>query len=395
MNKFLIIAIIISALTGCSQPEKYDLVIQNVSLFDGYEDKGLVNIAINKDTIAAISEEELEGDSLVDYTGKYVIPGMVNAHVHASNVEQLQEGFPLGILTLLNLHTGLETRETEWKKISADSAGFSRLYGAGHAATVSGGHPTHFSPDMETINDSLSVEEWLEHRIASQVDFIKIIRENSEWMGMPRPPTLSYEQIEKLTEAAGQKGYKSIVHTATAEEMIEISKYNPDGFAHMISYKQDFPPPEGFYQELAESGAFVVTTAGINLKPIEKMLPPPMAEWVRKNIMSAEEHAEVIRKMHESGVLIVAGTDAQEGQMDFGEDYFLELELYRMAGMTNEEILKTATGNAAIAFDLPIGEIKVGNKADFVLLGANPLDNIDNLRTIEQVWKNGKANNSN
>lgn len=78
--------------------------------------------------------------------------------------------------------------------------------------------------------------------------------------------------------------------------------------------------------------------------------------------------------------------------MDFGEDYFLELRLYEMAGLSNEEILRAATGNAAIAFDLPIGELKVGSNADMVILKGNPLADLDNLNRVEQVWKNGKRN---
>lgn len=391
MKQFILSALITVGLMGCSTPDTYELVIQNVGLFDGYEDRGLVNIAINQDTIAAISTEELKGDSIMDGSGKYIIPGLVNAHVHASTIEQLQEGYPLGILTLLNMHTGLEDRELEWKKIYRDSMGYSTLYGAGHAATVPGGHPTQFSPDMETINDSLSIADWVAHRVASNVDYIKIIRENSEWMGMPGPPTLSYEQIGELIELAQQKGYKAVVHTSRAEEMTEIGKFKPDGFVHMVSSKEDYPPSEAYYQSLAASGAFVIPTAGITLKPMEATLPPPMAEWIRNNIMSSEEHAQVIRKMHEHGVLIVAGTDAQEGQMNFGEDYYLELDLYKMAGLSNEEILKTATGNAAIAFGLPIGELKVGSKANMLLLSDNPLLDIDNIKKVEQVWKNGKT----
>lgn len=48
--------------------------------------------------------------------------------------------------------------------------------------------------------------------------------------------------------------------------------------------------------------------------------------------------------------------------------------------------------NAAKAFDLPIGEIYIGSKASFVILNENPLEDIENLRTVYQVWKNGRTN---
>ena len=78
--------------------------------------------------------------------------------------------------------------------------------------------------------------------------------------------------------------------------------------------------------------------------------------------------------------------------MNFGADFYLELELYKMAGLSNIEILKTATGNAAKAFDLPIGELTIGSKANMILLSNSPISDLENLRKVEQVWKNGKTN---
>lgn len=143
-----------------------------------------------------------------------------------------------------------------------------------------------------------------------------------------------------------------------------------------------------FYNQLVDNNIFVVPKAGMALKSMENTAPF-IQDWVSKNLLNAQERASIIKQMHDKGILIVAGTDAQEGQMNYGEDYFLELELYKMAGLSNLEILKTATGNAAKAFDLPIGEIKEGRKATFVLLNANPLSSLSNLREVGQVWKNG------
>jgi imidazolonepropionase-like amidohydrolase len=390
MGKYILLAVSIYTLIGCSNPDKYDLVIRNVGFFDGHQDMGVLHIAINDDTIAAISKADLIGDSVINGTDKYLIPGLVNAHVHASKIEHLQAGYPLGILAILNMHTGLEDREIEWKRIARDSVGFSTLYGSGHAATVPGGHPTQFSPGMETINDSLSIKEWVDHRIEKDVDYIKIIREHHEWMGYPALPTLPYKQIKQLTAYAQSKGYKVIVHATTIEEMVRIAAFKPDGFAHMPDYKEDYPVPESFYNALAESKAFMVTTGGISLKSMDGA-PPFIRQWIMTNLLDAVQRAEIIGKLHEHGVLLVAGTDAQEGQMNFSDDYYLELELYKMAGLSNKEILATATGNAAKAFNLPIGELHVGSKADMVLLAGSPLDDIDNLKRVEQVWKNGKT----
>ena len=390
MKKLFLFALLSSVIAGCTKQESYDLVIQNVSLFDGHESKGVLNVAIKSDSIAAISAEPLSGDSLIDASGLYMIPGMVNAHVHASTVEHLQQGYALGILTLLNMHTGLEDREAAWKTMAKDSIGYSTLYGSGHAATVPGGHPTQFSPGMETINDTMSVQEWVDNRILKQVDYIKIVRTDREWMGEPEGPTLSYEQIEEIIAYAHSKEFKVVVHATTIEDMVQIAAFKPDGFVHMLDFKDEASAPDSYYEALASSGAFVVTTGGISLKPMDGM-PPFVVNWVTDNLLNTEERAGIIQKYHDYGIPIVAGTDAQQGQMNFGEDYFLELQLYEIAGLSNLEILKTATGNAANAFGLPLGEVKVGDKASFVLLNDDPLDDIENLRAVEQVWKNGMS----
>lgn len=390
MKKHLLVTVVVLAITACSEPVKYDLVIQNVGLFDGNEDRGIVSIAVNADTIAQISEELLTGDSIIDGAGKYLIPGMVNAHVHASSLENLQEGYRYGILTILNMHTGLEERELEWKQMSRDSIGYSTLYGAGYAATLPGGHPTAFSPEMETINDTVSIEKWVDHRIENEVDYIKIIHDNHEWMGNPALPTLAYEQIEEIIEVAKSKGYLTVVHANSVDAMLEIAEFKPDGFVHMPDFKEDYPISEGFYKALVESGAFVVPTGGIALKPRHRA-PPFIREWVENNLLDADQRAEIIRELHKHGILIVAGTDAQGGQMNFGEDFFLELELYKMAGLSNVDVLRSATGNAAKAFDLPIGQLQVGSEATMLLLNGNPIEDFEHLREVEYVWKNGRT----
>ena len=387
MPLFVLFALL---LYGCSEPVKYEIVIENVGLFNGSQDLGIVNVAVNADTIASISAEPLLGNSTIDGTDKYLIPGLVNAHTHISSIEDLKEGYDLGILTLLNMHTGLEERELAWKTTFSDSVGFSELYGSGHAATVPGGHPNQFSTEMETINDSISIEEWVDNRISKNVDYIKIVRDHHEWMGSPPLPTLSYEQIGQIIEYSHSKGFKVVVHGNTVADMVKISEFKPNGFVHMPIFKEEYPTSDEDYKSIAQSGAFMIPTSGIILKPMEGA-PPFIIDWLENNLLDSHQSADVLKKFHEAGVLIVAGTDAQEGQMNFAEDYYLELEHYQMAGLSNIEILKSTTGNAAKAFDLPIGEIKVGAKATMVLLGGNPIENIENLKEIEIIWKNGKS----
>jgi imidazolonepropionase-like amidohydrolase len=392
---FYLFAIVIAS---CSQPSEYDLVIKNVGLFNGEEDVGIVNIAINSDTIAAISTEALLSDSTIDGSGKYVIPGMVNAHVHVTTLNQVKEGYPYGILANLNMHTGLEERELRWKEISRDSTGYSLLYGAGHAATVPGGHPNQFSPDMETISDLVSIREWVDNRIAAGVDYIKIVRDNHPWFYNPSLPTLSYEQIGELISYSRGKGYKAVVHIGKAVELAEIAGLKPDGFVHIWSFKTESELTDQQWDAIRECECFIIPTAvlskGSQNSSEEEMRDPDgrMREWAEQNFLSADETIEALRKLHEIGVLIVAGTDAPNNGINFSDDLFSELEMYQQAGMNNLEVLRTTTGNAAKAFDIEVGLLEIGSKANLVLLNGNPIDDLENLKKVEQIWKNGKTN---
>ncbi len=378
-------------LLGCSQPETYDLVIRNVRVFDGVEDLGIRHLAVNADTIAAISAEPLHGDTLIDGTGKFVLPGLVNAHVHISTEAQLKEGYAHGILANLNMHTGLEERERGWKELTRKRKGYPLLFGAGHAATVPGGHPTQFSPDMETIHDSITPETWVDHRIAAGADYIKIIRESEAWMGYPAQPTLDYGQIERLIRYAHQKGLLAVVHTSNMEETARIAALGADGFVHMPIFKKDYPLPEEHLKTIRESGAFIVPTAILVPAGYEGMegAPEPVRAWALENLVSEAENVDFIRSIHQAGIPIVAGTDAPNNDLNLGDDFFGELHLYRQAGMSNLEVLRSATGNAARAFDLPVGILEEGRKAHFVLLEANPLEDLEHLRMVAGVWKDG------
>ena len=69
-----------------------------------------------------------------------------------------------------------------------------------------------------------------------------------------------------------------------------------------------------------------------------------------------------------------------------------EMKIYKNAGLSNYQILKIATLNAAIYFknEKNSGTLEVGKKADLVLLNANPLSDIENCRQVEGTFVNGK-----
>ena len=96
---------------------------------------------------------------------------------------------------------------------------------------------------------------------------------------------------------------------------------------------------------------------------------------------------ESIKKAHEKGILIGAGTDTLGSMCD-------ELLILEKAGLSTYEALQTATINAAkIVENEMIGTVECGKIADLVLLDANPLDDLNNLRNVNTVIFDGEIVN--
>lgn len=100
-----------------------------------------------------------------------------------------------------------------------------------------------------------------------------------------------------------------------------------------------------------------------------------------------------IRKIHESGADIVCGTDAGIGITPAGYSLHEELALYKEAGMSNYEALKTATINASKVHDFlnDFGSIEVGKTANLLLTDDNPLEDLSTLKTPSLVMVKGRS----
>jgi len=131
---------------------------------------------------------------------------------------------------------------------------------------------------------------------------------------------------------------------------------------------------------------------------IAKLKDLKRQETVRKDTGAAwyKEHMPIamrnLKALSDAGIPIAMGTDSGGGPGRF-QGYFehLELEYETKAGLTPMQALVSATSGAAAAMNISkqVGTLEKGKWADFVVLSANPLDDIKNTRTIESVWIGG------
>jgi imidazolonepropionase-like amidohydrolase len=112
---------------------------------------------------------------------------------------------------------------------------------------------------------------------------------------------------------------------------------------------------------------------------------------VRVWAMRAEAQKILLRAFSARGVPIVAGSRATDELMVPGFSLHDELKTLHESGLTTAEALRAATLAPAAAMGLASGAIEVGRPADLVLLRANPLVDIDNMRSIDVVIRAGRV----
>lgn len=377
----------------------------------------------------------------LDLTGKWLIPGFVDTHVHLpvgpnrSHVlnQLLSFGItamrvPVGGVTALrdSIERGetiAPTVRTAGDMIDADDAVF---------------------PYAVRVHDEAGVRREVRRQAALRVDFIKL------YTGLP--PDLAAAAIDE----AHAHGLKVIGHLgrttwgeAAASGIDALTHSYIAGLAHSIVPAAEREALRGFYfpnaafepalfdrwqavmradssglLQLAERLSAARITVDPNLVLGEAILfgdqpsvlernEPTLAlpaqqvawrgkrhpyseSWTPAQMASAQRAWPVmlgaIRTLHARGVHLTAGTDLNNPWMVAGTSLHRELELLVSAGIPPLDVLTIATRNGAEAVGLlhETGTIAAGKRADLVVLGGDPVADIRNTRKVERVWLGGR-----
>jgi len=152
----------------------------------------------------------------------------------------------------------------------------------------------------------------------------------------------------------------------------------------MKKYGTAFVPTIGAFDNLLEGG---YPTAGI-----------PTGGFYythsRRFVINQQDHLKRVGEAYRAGVPIGVGTDIPfENEWRYPDAYFRELDYLHQAGMTNADVLASATsvGAKILRMGDKLGTIEPGKIADILIVGANPLDSLKNLRDVRYVIADGKV----
>ncbi len=382
-------------------------------------------VVITDKKIVAITDSVPEKATVIDGTGKWLIPGLIDMHVHNLADINFSENYPTkgatmftdtdrfmllyvanGVTTVLEL-SGRVEHFGQRNEIVRGTALGPRI---ALAMLIDGGTSGHSANTPEQGRQTVRIAK------AQGYDFIKVYSH------------LSADTYYAIVDEADNLNMKVIGHIPDVFEKSNLHEAFVPNF-QMVAHAEEFAKKaKTFSEEEALEFARMAKKSGVWLTPtltvMERMAqqtvsldsvhylksfkyvhPLMQNKWITSNNnfkntspektarfkKLAEYNKVLVRAFNDTGVPIVAGTDAGSSGVVWGFSLHDELELLVEAGLTNQEALVSATRLPAewLGISDMIGTIESGNFADLVLLDANPLVDIKNARAIHGVFFNG------
>ena len=386
--------------------------IVDARVFDGRDVLERATVLVEKGRIAGVGPDLRvpAGVQVVSGFGKTLLPGLIDAHVHAYD-DALQRGLVFGVTTEIDMFTdarfAASQRAEQQKGLVATRAD---LVSAGTLATAPKGHGTEYGIVIPTLTKPGEARAFVDARIAEGSDFIKIIDDDAASYGL-HVPTLDSATIRALIEAAHARHKLAVVHVSTVAAARDVIAAGADGLAHIPA---DAAADPELVALLQRTHAFVIPTLSVvastagDRESVESLaadaaLRPFISDSERRTLNASFPSTLLVRgglarataltrSLIPAGVRLLAGTDAPNPGTAHGVSLHGELELLVRAGLTPTAALAAATSEPAAVFGLADrGRIAPGLRADLLLVDGDATRDVRTTRRIAMVWKGGVA----
>ncbi|KAI5460641.1 hypothetical protein BGZ63DRAFT_488630 [Mariannaea sp. PMI_226] len=381
------------------------ITIRYVSIFDGKDVLRPATVVFSASPGEIISaevdgdanpeeHEPADFDTVIEGTGCTLLPALIDSFINTSAAEtDLQIFASFGISTVLDMCS--TTPEIEAMRAASKSEiGLPSYLASGTVAAARTDMPNHLYNLRETgfVHLPSDAEPFVISRVTgpNRADFIKVL---VDLPGFDEPI------LAALVGAAHRHGKLAIAH---ATQTGAFTRALAAGFDVITPV-----PLNGIIDDEVVNG---MATRGVACVPtlcMRQSKAPMLRQGVHGGgpfaILSGNlddpgiydfEYALVnVKKLHDAGVRICAGTEANQtsySPVSIGGSLHNELELLVRAGLSNREALRAATVVPAEVFGLQDrGALQPGMRADMILLEGNPLADINAIRRIRKVWIQG------
>jgi imidazolonepropionase-like amidohydrolase len=362
-----------------------------------------------------------KGDQIIDVTGKWIIPGIYDLHVHTMFGNQGPNGHRQAMTALDVSSATLYAGVTGFLDLFADEATIfearnivrtthegADIFAAGPMLTCTGGHGSDLGVKTRIINSPREAEEQMAQLAQKHPDVVKVAYDHV------RGPTMDIPTLTATIQAAKRRGFKTVVHIGTWSDAEEAMTAGADVITHlyltdipdrtvaMMKEKKIIEIPTMTYQ--AELLHILENRSLLSAPLLVGLLPPDLLSAYRNmqpetdsflksvletQVKGRDSYPRSLAKLVKAGIPILSGTDAGDLAVFHGYAIHRELVYLVEAGATTWQALNSATSAAKMFLDQPSG-IKEGDRADLVVLGGNPIEDITNTQTVEQVFHYGR-----
>lgn len=385
-------------------------LIEHVRVFDGrtiLPDRNVL-FANGKIQDTNFKGTPAPGTRLIEGRGRTLLPGLIDAHVHAYQYQEL----PLiyGVTTQIDMFSAVPLiQEMNAKMQRGENHDRADLISAGILATAPGGHGTEYGFPIPTLTKPEEAQAWVDARLAEGSHFIKIVLEH----GYENHPfnCLDNATLKALVKATHKRQKLAVVHIGNLQEANDALDAGADALVHLFVGKQiDEQSMRDLVKSAKSRHAFVIPTFSVlesiaGLKEEDVLKDSRLNVFLSKTQMAplnspyrARPDADILKApklvtaaMHAAGIPILAGTDAGNAGTQYGISLHHELSALVDAGLSPADALAAATSVPAAAFRLKDrGRVAKGYKADLVLVEGEPDKDITQTRNIVEVWKDGE-----
>jgi imidazolonepropionase-like amidohydrolase len=429
--------VLLLAAVACNRAPPDGVALVGATVFDGSSSQPQVDqvIIVRNDKIEAIgTRAEVDVPRrmrTVDLTGKFIVPGLIDGHVHLQRWT-LPRFLAAGVTSVRDVHGPFDSILALREQANLGSLTSPRIFSAGAMidaapATYSDALVVGGANDARKAVDKLAVAgvDYVKTYTRITPDLLRSIVDEAQTFGLRVTVHLG------LTDAvtAGDLGVRAIEHMsgvpeAAVADNAKIYAAHRAGFfdgwtafekawagldstamarvaEQLVADRVTIVPTLVLHETLSRlDDPAVMQDSALRMVPDSEMsrwdVPGMVARagWTAPDFeafrASRPNQDLFVRIFRASGGKVVAGTDAANQLIVPGQSLIRELELLVQAGFSNTDALFAATRDAALLLGADsLGALVPGRKADLVILSRDPVADISNLRSIQQVMVRG------